>query len=447
MSKNIKKFTSTEEYEKWKATDGWSYPSVCFVESNLESQLYYNNEFIMRWNDNDVAKTPTFLGDIGWDEFKAWVDQASVPCEIKKDGTGFAYLNPADLTKTTSGASSHYGADYPEWLQLAEIENVNVGLFQNSKTGTKEVRFNFDKGCPEGFHKWFAHPYWNETKKKYTKLFGRYNITATDTVSTVGTNGVDCNAGLRQGDSYSNPSKGVWCSDTILTGIKATMSAEAKSLGYEALSVTYWEHLVMSYVFSAYFKTFNAQDIVKGLQNNQELHSQNHINGTCDTATMTKGGINSHYKAYTATGSDNEGYRFLWLENPLHGQLWIWAAGWVGNGATNPGQYWMTFDDKIANLSATMDKTKADVFGNFAYNANSAYIKKIDVYGCPIEVGASSSTGFYDGMWSISLSDSRVAYLGGRALNGLIVGLWSRYFNYDAGFVFWCRRGRLTLNR
>lgn len=453
MSKNIKKFASTEEYNEWKATDGWSYPSVCFVESNIESQIYYNNEFIMRWNDNDVAKTPTFLGDISWDEFKAWVDQASTPCEIKKDGTGFAYLNPADLTKTIEGSASHYGATHTDWLQMAEIENVNVGLFQNSKTGTKEVRFNFDKGCPEGFHKWFSHPYWNATKGKYTKLLGRYNVIPANTAATASTNGINCNAGLTQHPStattgsYSSPEKGNWNANNILAGIKATLTAEAKADGLEALSITYWEYLVMSYIFSAYFKTFDAQSIVKGLQNNADLHTTTHVTGYCDTATPVKGTAGTHYVAYTATGTNNEGYRFLWLEDPLHGQQWIWGAGWIGNSVPNPAQYWMVFDDRVANISATLDKNKAEVFGNYAYNTNNSFIKKIDVYGCPTEAGGSSSTGFYDAMWSYSLSDSRVAYLGGPASDGLSDGLWSRSFNLDAGSSYWPRRGRLTLNR
>lgn len=453
MSKNIKRFTSTEEYNQWKATDGWSYPSVCFVESNLESQVYYNNEFIMRWNDSDVAKTPTFLGDISWEDFKAWVDGASTPCEIKKDGTGFAYLNPADLTKVSGGTASHYGASYGDYLQLAEIENVNVGLFQDSRTGTKEVRFNFDLGCPEGFHKWFSHPYWNATKKKWTKLFGRYNVIPVDLVSNANTKGIICNAGFAQhpstatSGSYSAPEKGSWNSNNILAGIKATLTDEAKASGYEALSITYWEYLVMSYIFCAYFNTFDTQSIIKGLQNNQELHTTTHVTGTCDSATVLKGANNSHYKVYTATGSNNEGYRFLWLEDALHGQQWIWGAGWVGNSILNPAQYWMTFDDRTANLSATLDKNKADVFGNYAYNTNSSYITKIDVYGNPTDVGGSSSTGFYDGMWSYNLYDSRVAYLGGLAYDGLIDGVFSRYFYHAAGTSNWNGRGRLTLNR
>ena len=48
MAKNLRKFSSTAEYENYKATDGWDYPSVCFVETSFENQIYYNNEFIMR---------------------------------------------------------------------------------------------------------------------------------------------------------------------------------------------------------------------------------------------------------------------------------------------------------------------------------------------------------------------------------------------------------------
>lgn len=452
MSKNIKRFASTGEYEKWKATDGWSYPSVCFVESNIESQIYYNNEFIMRWNENDVAKVPTFLGDISWEDFKDWVDNASRPCEVKKDGTDFAYLDPDDLTLTIDGDDSHYGEDYPDYLQMAEIENINVGLFQNSKTGTKEVRFNFDPGCPEGFHKWFSHPYWNEELGKWTKLIGRYNVMPITNTSNASKEGVIVNAGFTQhpagasSGSYSAPLYGNWNSNNILAGIKATLTEEAKASGYEALSFTYWEHLVMSYIFCAYFKTFDSQSIVKGLQNNADQHTTTHITGSCDNpSTITQGDTSSHYLAYTATGSNNEGYRFMWIEDALHGNQWIWGAGWVGNGAPDPGQYWMVFDDRVANVAATLNKNNADVFGTFPHTMSSSYIKSIDVYGVPTEVGGSSSTGFYDGAW-VSASDSRVAYLGGAANYGLIGGCWARYFAGDASSSsYW--RGRLTLNR
>jgi hypothetical protein len=204
MAKNLRKFSSTAEYENYRATDGWDYPSVCFVETSFENQIYYNNEFIMRWNDNDVVPVPTFSGSISLSEFKAWVDNASRPCEIRKDGLNFNYLLASNFEKTASDyagttliGNSHYKtSDKADYLQMTEIENVNVGLFKDSKKGIKEVRFNFDKGCPKGFHKWFAHPYWNEERGCYTKLIGRYNATPAGTSTTDTAAGINCAFGL-----------------------------------------------------------------------------------------------------------------------------------------------------------------------------------------------------------------------------------------------------------
>jgi hypothetical protein len=448
---NIKRFNSHSDYETWKATDGWDYPNVSFVDSSTEQALYYNNEFIMRWYDADNAKTPTFLGDISHDTFKAWVDSASRPCEISKSGTDFAYLNTSDLTKTTDGSDSHYGEDYPDFLQFAEIENINVGLFQNSKEGWKEVRFNFDLGCPKGFHKWFAHPYYNSTLGKYTKLMGRYNIIPVDTVSNVGTYGVTCNAGFNMSPdtgSGTTYDKGNWSANAMLTGIKATLDSSATEAGYELLEITYWEHLVMSYIFAAYHKTFDTQSIVKGLQSDYSNYDGNIKNGVIDTAeTLVLGSKDSHWAVSNAANTSNQYYKFLWLDMPLHGQQWIWGAGFVANSSVSPGQYWMTFDDKVANLSATMAKTNGEVIGQYPVSLNSSYIKNMDLFGIPTAGGGSSSTGFYDGCWTTNLYDSRVAYLGGASDHGAVAGSWARALTDDASYAAWYRRGRLTMIR
>ena len=35
MGQNIKKFTSTAEYDAFRSTDGWAYPNVSFIETNI----------------------------------------------------------------------------------------------------------------------------------------------------------------------------------------------------------------------------------------------------------------------------------------------------------------------------------------------------------------------------------------------------------------------------
>ena len=452
MNENIKRFNSHSDYEKWKATDGWDYPNVSFIDSLTEQALYYNNEFIMRWSNNDTVITPTFLGDISHEEFKAWVDQCSNPCEIKKDGTEFAYLKHTDLTKKLDGTDSHYGEDYPDFLQFSEIENINVGLFQNTKEGWCEVRFNFDKGCPKGFHKWFAHPYWNVEKKKYTKLIGRYNIIPVDTVSTIATNGITINAGFNM-----NPTNGSFTytyekenlsANAILSGINNTLTTEATEAGMKLLEITYWEHLVMSYIFAAYFKTFDSQSIALGLQDDWRNFCGNYPNGAIDSATtFLKGAGDSHFAVASTTNNSNQIYKFLWLDMPLFGQQWIWGAGFVGNSAVIPGQYWMTFDDLVANKAATMSKDDADVIGQYPANISGTYIKTMDLFGVPQTAGGSSSTGLYDGFWNTVPQDNCIAYLGGISSDGLLCGSWARIFNNGASNATWGPRGRATMVR
>jgi hypothetical protein len=104
MSKNIRKFASQAEYDAYKANDGWDYPSVSFVETDIDSQVHYNNEFIMRWSTEDKAKVPSFYGEVSHETFKSWVDSASVPCEINRaDGNITPYTmdgnNPAAILK------------------------------------------------------------------------------------------------------------------------------------------------------------------------------------------------------------------------------------------------------------------------------------------------------------------------------------------------------------
>ena len=439
MGQNIKKFTSTAEYDAFRSTDGWAYPNVSFIETNIENQVRYNNEFIMRWSDNANNKVPTFLGDVSHEDFVAWVDNASMPCEIKKDGTGFNYLKPDDFTKTinivngTETGTSHYQTeDKNDYLQMTEIANINVGLFQDSSKGTKEVRFNFDKGCPKGFHKWFAHPFWNENRGVYTKLIARYDSAPAGENTSATSAGINVAYGDSQGAWTSdNYAKGNWSSNLLHAANKAT--------GANILEETYWEHVVLTYIFSAYFKTFDHQSIYGGLQS--DYNSGN--------AGQWKAGQTDSLNSHKGQLGNNMGYRFMHIENAIHGKQWIWCAGWVGNVTATTGTYWMTYDDIIANKAATMAKDDADVYGPFlgGSGVENKFIGKIDLWGNPIEAGGSSSSGFYDAVWAYNIYDSRVAYVGGISDHGLSVGGFARSFDGDASISHWRRRGRITMNR
>ena len=444
MNSNIKKFDSKEAFDAYRATDGWAYPSVNYITNNEESSIHYNNEFIMEWEDSDTVKTPAFYGDISYDWFKNWVDTCAKPCEIKKDGTDFAYIKRVSdsssevddwtLRHGSSAGSSHYSASgTSEYLQMVELQNVNVGLFKNTKKGTKQVRFNFDKGCPAGFHKWFP----NSTNG--TKLFGRYDITPTTSTTDAGTSGIECCVGGTQGTLNTTTNvheKGNWTAQRMYAGINYLNSQLDSSLQgkYQFMEETYWEHLVMSYIFCAYFKTFNSQSIYGGWKSDYGTHAGNLLSGETD-------GRKLHYSEYPNTA--NSAYKFLHLENPLHGKQWIWGAGWRGEGT----KYYMTFDDKVANEAQDLNISHADITGTIP-SMSSTWIFDIDLYGVPSNiVGGSSSQGFFDAGWSNTTANSRIAYLGGSSNNGDYDGVFARSFNLVASDGYWSLRGRLTMNR
>ena len=453
MAKNLRKFSSTAEYENYKATDGWDYPSVCFVETSFENQIYYNNEFIMRWNDNDTVPVPTFSGSISLADFKEWVDNASCPCEIGKDGQNFHYLlltnyekTASDYTGTTLLGDSHYKTDdKTAYLQMTEIENVNVGLFKDSKKGIKEVRFNFDKGCPKGFHKWFAHPYWNEERGCYTKLIGRYNTTPAGTNTSDTAAGINCAFGLSQGGTNAdNYTLGSWNANNLLAATKATMVEDS---GCTLLQETYWEHVVLSYIFSAYYGTFDHQSIFRGHAtdfNTAETPSN-------PTGSGAGAGLNGHTDSLltphgtkvSKPSTTNGGYRFMHIENAIHGQQWIWGAGWTGND----GKYYMTYDDITANASTTLTESDADVVGTYPKTSSGNYFGNADLWCVPTNTsGGSSSTRYCDSVLSRT-GDGHVAYLGGDALSANGCGGFSRDFRNDAAHSYRYRRGRPTMNR
>ena len=385
---NIKKFKSLNEYEGYRFQDGWDYPSVCWIENGIgESTIHYNNEFIMRWNDNDTAKTPTFLGDISRAQFRDWVDNASVPVEVSK--------NTHIVEDLGGDAVSGHHSD-SSYLQMAEIQNINVGLFEDSRAGTKEVRFNFDHGCPKGFHKWFAHPVWNQNRSAWVKLISRYNC-------YYDANGY-MNNQTGQGHTRSNDNYCDWSANDF----------HAANIQTGLMEITWWEQLVLKYIICAYHGTFDIQSVYQGWT---DMDEENCISGLTDTSY----GLNEDAHGVDSTTG---GYKFMWLENPVHGDGYLWCSG-----ATNKNsQLYITFDDIKASQAAVLSESNADL--TFKMLPNNGYIKKINLLGIPTELGASDTTGFYDYYYSWASGDTPGCfYAGGDYGDGSYAGAWQLYLN------------------
>lgn len=345
MSSNVKKFRTERDYKRYLSEDGWGYPSICLVGG----KIHYCDELIMRWSEKDLIKTPRILGTMSHDAFKTWVETEALPCEMKYDGTEFNYLKQEDLTKLQNGSPSHLGNE--DYLQLVEIPRVNIGIFRDTINQTIEVRFNFNNGCPQKFRKWFNGT-WNNTRKCYTKLFGRYD----STISEDGTR-IVCTSGK----SCSEP----WSAKMINDLMKATNP--------NLVEETYWEHIVLTYLFSAYYKTFLHHEIFEGINT-----WDNFTNGTTDSLGAANGFRND----------GDQPYRFMNIENAIHGYKNLWVTGWNSKGDS----YRVKFKEEHMTEDLNSAYIYPDVSGKITFGAT--YISNIDTLGIPTEFGGSSSTGF-----------------------------------------------------
>ena len=375
-----------------------------------------NRSFGIEWSLDDTVKTLEYVGNTSMEAaFKNWCDTSGKPCEIKKDGTDFAYLtNTSGVASSTNwltradGSASHYqSSDKADYLQMVEQENVNVGCFINYTTRKMGVYFNFDKVCPVGFHRWF---------KNDTKLLGRYDFTPNADGSTV-----DCAYGLSQGTAVT------WSADLMLTRLKATRT--------DLMEVTAWELIVDAWLQACYYKTFDIPSSARGrgVEGGAETAAKNYVNGTQDSLTTPHG---------AASGTSYGGYRWMYRENPTDGKQWIWGAGWRGQNGTG----YLTFDDEKANAAATMSLDNADVTMTYLTNCSGTYMKNVDFFAMPIEAGGGSSSGFCDGNWSNTYTE-RVFYSGGDSHLGVICGPFARAVADVASAAAWYWRGRCALNR
>lgn len=375
-----------------------------------------NRSFGIEWSLDDEVKTLEYVGNTSMEAaFKNWCDTSGKPCEIKKDGTDFAYLtntpgvasNTNWLTRADGSASHYQSADKADYLQMVEQENVNVGCFINYTTRKMAVYFNFDKVCPAGFNRWF---------KNDTKLLGRYDFTPNADGSTV-----DCAYGLSQGTAVT------WSANLMLTRLKATKT--------DLMEVTAWELIVDAWLQACYYKTFDIPSSARGrgVESGSETAARNYVNGTQDSLTTPHG---------AASGTTYGGYRWMYRENPTDGKQWLWGAGWRGQNGTG----YLTFDDEKANAAATMSLDNADVTMTYLTNCDGTYMKNVDFFTMPIEAGGGSSSGFCDGNWS-NIANDRIFYSGGTSYSGVVSGPFARYVYLDASAAYWNGRGRCALNR
>ena len=343
--------------------------------------------------------------------FDDWVDNSPKPCEVKKDGTDFAYLtNTAGVASSTSwitradGTPSKYSTQDKSYLQMVELENVNISI---ETTGTQlRVMFNFSPVCPEGFHRMFAEP---------TKLMSRYDLTFNSDGSTL-----DCCNGTSQ------PS-GTFSFDNLHSMLDAS--------GSDLLSWTAWEIACLGWIQAMRFRTLDVPSSArgKGLQSGSETAARGWVNGTTDSLTTPHGGVDQN---------GNGGYRFMYMENCTDGKQWVMGFGWHGNN----GKGYFTRDDYKANAQALIPILECEVEHDYPTNLSQTYAKNVSEIGIATEGGGSASSGFFDGSWS-DTNDDRIFYAGGDSDYGAICGPFARSVADDAAYACWTRRGRVALRK
>ena len=361
---------------------------------------------------NDTSKVMNIIGTAEQlAAFDEWVDQSPRPCEVKKDGTDFAYLtNTAGVASNVNwqtradGTPSKYSTADKDYLQMVELENVNLSI---ETTGTQlRVLFNFAEIAPEGFHRMFAEP---------TKLMSRYDLTFNSDGNTL-----DCTKGTSQ------PS-GTFSFDNLHSMLDAT--------GTDLLNWTAWEIACLAWIQAMRFRTLNVPGSARGrgLQDGSETSARGWVNGTTDTLISPHGGVDQ---------AGNGGYRFQYMENCIDGKQWLCGFGWRGdNGIAH-----FTRDDYKANIAATISVEDCEATHDYPTNLSATYAKNVSELGIATEGGGSDSSGFFDGNWS-NTSTARIFYAGGTSDSGSLDGPFARYVYNDASTADWSRRGRCAMRK
>ena len=386
--------------------------------TSMKSQIAYllatNKGAGMRWKLSDTVKTIEYIGDsVQKEKILNWIDNSPRPCEVKKDGTDFAYLlNTAGVASETNWqyredgtTASHYNTeDKADYLQQVEYENINMCFDIDEEADTGTVLFTLNEDCPDGFHRWFKEP---------TKLFARYDGSKNATNSS----------------TYDIMKGGNW------TGVNSVslMHTMNKATSENLLEITGWEYAVFTWLMAFKYGSFDSQTVLgSGVSTGSQTTAEAFVNGVTDTLTTPHGAVST-------TGGN--AIRFMYMENP-YGLRWIWTAGVRGDYTTG----YFTYDEDIANEAALLDTTKADeTFEIVATSTN--YAKNVSVLGVALDTKGSSSTGFYDGNWSNIGANQRVLYVGGDAGGGVLVGSFARYLNNAVSSSYWSLRGRGAMKK
>lgn len=341
--------------------------------------------FGIEWSLDDTVKTINYVGDIELVEyFKKWVDESPRPCEIKKDGTDFAYLtNTPGIASNVNwqtredGTLSHYDtSDKADYLQMVEMQNINIKFKTDNILKKMSVWFNFDKECPYGFSRWF---------KSEAKLFCRY-------IPTKNGDGYDIAKGLSRGSAWS------LSMDEHLTRCKAT--------GAGLYALTFWETTVLTWLQVAYYKTVDVDSSPRGKYFNGD--GLTYQNGTLDSLVTPHGPI------------DGLGFRFMYMENCLEGIGHVLCAGTL----VSDSKCYITKDDRVAQKAAKIEVKDADIEVELRYDGAS-YTINIDYFGFPQDNKGSSSTGFINAYyWRYT---GNFIFIGANSPNTTYYGLFSRF--------------------
>ena len=406
------KGTNTEGKAIWGKGGGAGSLNETLIRSIAKEEVAkFSESFGIRWSLDDTVKTIEYVGNTALvDRFKSWVDSSAKPCEIKKDGTDFAYLtNTAGVESSTNwatredGSASHYQTeDKADYLQMVELSNINIGSSINQLDRTMTVWFNTDTNCPAGFYRWF---------KAGKKLFARYDSTFNDDATTI-----DACYGTSQ-------PTGNWSFDLAHTRTKATNT--------NLMNITAWEIICLSWIQAAYYQSFDMQTALATGYEGVQTAVRGYINGSTDTLTTPHGKISSG------------AFRFMYLENAFWGKQWLAGFGWRGEA----GKGYLTFDDEKANKAATMALEDADVTMSYLTDFDGGdYCKNIDLFTMPVERSGSTTSGFCD-IFLSSTSTSRVFYVGGASYIGSGCGAFARHLDNDASWSYWAFRARCAMNR
>lgn len=364
---------------------------------------------------------------------------------------------------------------------MVKIQNLWVGFAQSGEAGNGvyQVWFSTSSTCPTGMSSWFMNA------QKITQVDPSTGVTIPDTnkevVSTVG---------YKLFNRYQTETRGSvagsteYLVDEIPNTISTTTSEVESCAGlthklgnwsayrlYNAnkathlYEITYWEYIIMCYVFAAYFGTFNIESQYGGITSGSDTAARNHVNGSVTINAST--GMSAKNTAVSA-------YAFMWIENALHGKQYIWTAGCSNRqgiidgymdasyGAldSSSGASWkkmksyVTFSANKANSyvhsSTIYDKT----FNFTGLVANSGWngtVTSIDLFAFPQRYGAggvrvsAASSGFYDEVYT-NTTDNTVMYVGGYSNTGSSAGLFCRFFHVTASPAAWSLRGFATLD-